>query len=56
MEFGNEADERERQAQSRVVELERNLLLVIDELKKYKNQNDLMVTSFSPFYFYCKIV
>ncbi|GAU32500.1 hypothetical protein TSUD_317070 [Trifolium subterraneum] len=47
MEFGNEADERERQAQSRVAELEQNLLLVIDELKKYKQQNNLMVDSSS---------
>ncbi|CAJ2641192.1 unnamed protein product [Trifolium pratense] len=43
MEFGNEADGREREAQSRVVELEQNLLLLVDELKKYKHQNDLMV-------------
>lgn len=49
MEFGNEADERERQAQSRVFELERNLLLVMDELNKFKHQNDLMVTIFPSF-------
>ncbi|PNY16662.1 SKIP interacting protein [Trifolium pratense] len=43
MEFGNEADGREREAQSRVVELEQNLLLLVDELKKHKHQNDLML-------------
>lgn len=45
MEFGNEADERERQAQSRVLELERNLLLLMGQLKKYKHQNNSMVGS-----------
>jgi len=46
MEFGNEADQRECQAQSRVLEFERNFLLLMDELKKHKHQNDLMITNF----------
>ncbi|KEH18001.1 hypothetical protein MtrunA17_Chr8g0337301 [Medicago truncatula] len=37
MKFGNEAGE--RHAQSRVLEFKRNLLLLMDELKKYKHQN-----------------
>ncbi|CAI8599096.1 unnamed protein product [Vicia faba] len=49
MEFGNEADEREQQARSRVLELERNLQLVVDELKNYKHQKDLMAGSSSTF-------
>lgn len=54
MEFGNEADERERQAQLRVLELERNLLLLMDELKKYKHQNISMVTNIFPLFLkYC---
>jgi len=53
MEFGNEADERERQAQSRVLELERNLLLLMDELKKYKHQNNSMVTNIFPLFLKC---
>ncbi|XP_058781260.1 uncharacterized protein LOC131655395 [Vicia villosa] len=47
MEFGNEADEREQQAKSRVLELERNLQLVVDELKNFKHQKDLMIGSSS---------
>src|SRR4051812_24239355 len=50
MEFGNEADEREQQAKSRVLELERNLQLVVDELKDYKHQKDLMVIIFALFF------
>ncbi|CAK8568142.1 unnamed protein product [Lathyrus sativus] len=45
MEFGNEADEREQQARSRVLELERNLQFVMDELKNYKHQKDLKGSS-----------
>ncbi|XP_050885256.1 intracellular protein transport protein USO1 isoform X1 [Lathyrus oleraceus] len=47
MEFGNEADEREQQARSSVLELERNLQLVMDELKNYKHQKDLKAGSSS---------
>ncbi|KAE9603857.1 hypothetical protein Lal_00001842 [Lupinus albus] len=42
MEFGNNADERAREAQQRVIELERDLLLLEDELKKYKHHDELV--------------
>lgn len=45
MEFGNDADERAREAQSRVLELERDLLLLGDELKKCKHHQELVNSS-----------
>ncbi|KAK7311651.1 hypothetical protein RJT34_09924 [Clitoria ternatea] len=45
MEFGNDADERAREAQSRVLDLERDLLSRETELKKYKHQRDLVDSS-----------
>ncbi|KAK7282839.1 hypothetical protein RIF29_11924 [Crotalaria pallida] len=45
MEFGNDADERAREAQSRIVELERDLVLLEDELKKYKDHHELLNSS-----------
>ncbi|XP_027356625.1 uncharacterized protein LOC113865978 [Abrus precatorius] len=45
MEFGNDADERARLAQSRVLDLERDLLLMKNELKTYKHQHELINSS-----------
>ncbi|KAK7351203.1 hypothetical protein VNO77_10483 [Canavalia gladiata] len=45
MEFGNEADERAREAQSRVIDLEQNMLFMEIELKKCKDQNELVNSS-----------
>ncbi|RZC15913.1 hypothetical protein D0Y65_009280, partial [Glycine soja] len=42
MEFGNDADERAREAQTRVLDLERDLLFMGNELNKYKNQHQLI--------------
>lgn len=51
MEFGNDADERAREAQSRVLDLERELLLLQDELKKYKRHHDLVLRYIYIFFF-----
>ncbi|TKY74401.1 hypothetical protein E2542_SST03162 [Spatholobus suberectus] len=45
MEFGNDADERAREAQSRVLDLERDLLFMENELNKYKRQHELVNSS-----------
>lgn len=45
MEFGNEADERAQEAHARVVELERDLCLLEEELIKYKHQNESVDSS-----------
>ncbi|MED6155397.1 hypothetical protein PIB30_004829 [Stylosanthes scabra] len=45
MEFGNDADERAREAQSRVLDLERELLLLQEEFRKYKSYHELVDTS-----------
>ncbi|XP_061371783.1 uncharacterized protein LOC133314329 [Gastrolobium bilobum] len=45
MEFGNDAEERAREAQSRVLMLERDLLLLENELKKYKHYHELVDSS-----------
>ncbi|XP_015934814.1 uncharacterized protein LOC107460904 [Arachis duranensis] len=45
MEFGNDADGRAREAQSRVLDLERELLLLQEEIRKYKTYHELADTS-----------
>ncbi|KAL1310118.1 hypothetical protein HN51_052788 [Arachis hypogaea] len=45
MEFGNDADGRAREAQSRVLDLERELLLLQEEFRKYKTYHELADTS-----------
>ncbi|XP_057424875.1 uncharacterized protein LOC130718316 [Lotus japonicus] len=45
MEFGNEADERARESQSRVLELEKDLNLLEDELNKYKHHHESVDSS-----------
>ncbi|KAH1245197.1 hypothetical protein GmHk_06G015590 [Glycine max] len=45
MEFGNDADERAREAQTRVLDLERDLLFMGNELNKYKHQHQLVNSS-----------
>jgi len=49
MEFGNDADERARKAQSQVLDLQRDLLLMQNELKKYKHHLKLVCHFFPPF-------
>ncbi|KAK7321211.1 hypothetical protein VNO77_31605 [Canavalia gladiata] len=45
MEFGNEADERAQEAHARTLELERDLGLLEQELKKYKQKNESVDSS-----------
>ncbi|XP_027333570.1 uncharacterized protein LOC113848309 [Abrus precatorius] len=45
MEFGNEADERAQEAHARALELERDLGLLEQELKKYKQGNESVDSS-----------
>lgn len=45
MEFGNDADERAREAQSHIFDLERNRILMENELNKYKNRQQLVNSS-----------
>ncbi|RDX89415.1 hypothetical protein CR513_28863, partial [Mucuna pruriens] len=42
MEFGNDADERAREAQSRVLDLERDLLFMDNEFNKYRHRHQLL--------------
>ncbi|CAJ1974069.1 unnamed protein product [Sphenostylis stenocarpa] len=42
MEFGNDADERAREAQSEVLDLQRDLLFMQNELEKYKHHDQLV--------------
>ena len=53
MEFGNDADERAREAQTRVLDLERDLLFMGNELNKYKHQHQLVNHIFPPFLIFC---
>ena len=53
MEFGNDADERAREAQTRVLDLERDLLFMGNELNKYKNQHQLVKPYFFPLFDFC---
>lgn len=42
MDFGNDADERAREAQSQVLDLQRDLLFMQNEVKKYKHHHELV--------------
>ena len=55
MEFGNDADERAREAQTRVLDLERDLLFMGNELNKYKNQHQLVKPYFFPFLIFVSV-
>lgn len=56
MEFGNNADERAREAQTQVLDLERDLLFMGNELNKYKNQHQLVKPYFSPFLIFVSVL
>ncbi|KAJ1431919.1 putative interaptin-like isoform X1 [Sesbania bispinosa] len=45
MEFGNEADERAKEAHMRAVELQQDLIMMEIELKKYKQENESVDSS-----------
>lgn len=55
MEFGNDADERAREAQTQVLDLERDLLFMGNELNKYKNQHQLVKPYFFPFLIFVSV-
>ncbi|ESW08281.1 hypothetical protein PHAVU_009G033700 [Phaseolus vulgaris] len=48
MDFGNDADERAREAQSQVLDLQRDLLFMQNEVKKYKHHHELVHSSVCP--------
>jgi len=48
MEFGNDADERAREAQSQVLNLQQDLLLMQNEVQKYKHHHELVTIFFAP--------
>ncbi|QCE15911.1 centlein [Vigna unguiculata] len=48
MEFGNDADERAREAQSQVLNLQQDLLLMQNEVQKYKHHHELIQSSACP--------
>ncbi|BAT78488.1 hypothetical protein LR48_Vigan04g194300 [Vigna angularis] len=48
MEFGNDADERAREAQSQVLDLQQDLLFMHNEVQKYKQNHELVQSSACP--------